>query len=261
MLLLISACNTNTAFSLKGKLTGQSDKALLIGVVDKEGYHVIDTVALKDSVVDYRTSLDQPLLMIVGLEGSRQRSVFFADNSAYTIEGDIQNLKDATVTGGQLFTDYEKVKKLDTEFSVLLQDLRMAYGEASQAGDEAKMKEIDETYDAAFEKNKSDKMSFVSANPSSPVAAYVVYDSYRHQPLDDIKAAMAELDQSIASSPYYQLISERAAKLETVAVGQEAPDFSMNDTEGNAFSLSSLKVNMFWLISGELVWTMSQREP
>jgi len=241
ILLLVSACNSTPVFTLKGKLTGESDKALLVGVVDKESYHVIDTVTLKDGVVDYTTSLDQPLLMVIGLDGSRQRSVFFADNSAYAIDGDIENLKDATVTGGQLFADYEKVKKLDSEFNVLLQDLRMAYGEASQAGDEAKMKEIDETYDAALEKNKSDKMSFVSANSSSPVAAYIVYDAYRHQPLEEIKAAMAKLDESIATSPYYQLISERASKLESVAVGQEAPDFTMNDTEGNAFSLSSLK--------------------
>nr|WP_319401576.1 TlpA disulfide reductase family protein [uncultured Carboxylicivirga sp.] len=239
--ILLSGCNTKPTFTLKGKLEGDTDKALLVGVVDKEGYHTIDTLTLKDGVVNYTVSLDQPVLMILGLDGSRARNVFFADNVDYTIEGTVTDLKGATVKGGQAFDDYAKIKKLDDEFNVLLQDLRIAYNEASQAGDEAKMKEIDETYDAAFDKNSDDKMAFVTENPSSPVAAYVVYDSYRHQPLEDIKEAIAKLNEAIKASPYYQMISERADKLETVAIGKVAPDFTLNDKEGNPFSLSSLK--------------------
>ncbi len=248
--LMLSSCDTQPTFTLKGKIAGDAEAPLVIGVVQKDGYKTIDTLTLVEGVVDYKFTLEQPVMVVVGLEGSRQRKSFFGENVAYTIDGDINRITEATVTGGELFAAYNAIEELQKANASKSEELRMAFQAASEAGDEEKQQEIIAEYEAGEKEVEEAQMVYVSENATSPVSAYLVYSIYRHKPLDEIKAAVAKLDASLSTSPYYQSISERVAKLEKVAVGQMAPDFTMNDRDGNPVTLSSLKGNYvlidFW---------------
>ncbi|MDA3820388.1 MAG: TlpA disulfide reductase family protein, partial [Candidatus Delongbacteria bacterium] len=46
--------------------------------------------------------------------------------------------------------------------------------------------------------------------------------------------------ERLVSLPTIQALKERIAKQKTVAVGQKAPDFTMNDTEGNPITFSDV---------------------
>lgn len=239
--LMLGACETKPTFTLKGKITGEAEAPLLIGVVQKDGYKTIDTLDVLDGAIDYTTSLEQPMMIVVGLEGSRQRKSFFGENVAYTIEGDLNRISEATVTGGELYAAYSAIEEMQKANAEKSEELRMAFQAASEAGDEAKKEEIIAEYEAGSKEVEDAQMKYVTENPSSPVSAYLVYNIYRHKPLDEIKSAVAKLDSTLTSSPYYESISERVTKLENVAVGKMAPDFTMNDSDGNPVALSSLK--------------------
>jgi len=115
VLVLFSACETKPTFSIKGKLSGESDQPLVIGLVEKDGYKTVDTITVVDGIIDYQLELAQPMLVVIGLEGSRQRKAIFGENVAYTIDGDINNIKEATVTGGELFKAYAAIEAIEQE--------------------------------------------------------------------------------------------------------------------------------------------------
>lgn len=251
IMVLFAACQLQpSGLTLKGKLTGETEKALLVSVIDKEGLTTIDTLILVDGLVDFQTTLEQPLMVVMQLEGSRSGLSFFGDNVPYTIEGDINSIGDALVTGGELFSAYKAINDFEKEINNKGEELRVAYGAANQAGDTARQAEIIEEYEAGQKQVEDVKIKFVDENPTSPVAAYIVNNVYRRKAVDEIKEGIAKLDASLATSIYYQIISERAAKLENVAVGKMAPDFTMNDIDGNPVSLSSFKGKLilvdFW---------------
>lgn len=77
--------------------------------------------------------------------------------------------------------------------------------------------------------------SLIKQNPSSLVSAYVLYRdySYRLSP-EEIRSNIDLLDPSLKNTPYVQVLEELIPTLETVAVGNKAPNFIANDPDGNA---------------------------
>lgn len=81
--------------------------------------------------------------------------------------------------------------------------------------------------------------SFIRQHPASLVSAYALYRdfSYRLSP-EEIKSNIQLLDSSLWKTPYVEVLEELAATLEVVAVGKQAPDFTVNDAEGNPVRFS-----------------------
>ncbi|WP_019540330.1 TlpA disulfide reductase family protein [Proteiniphilum acetatigenes] len=81
--------------------------------------------------------------------------------------------------------------------------------------------------------------SFIRQHPASLVSAYALYRdfSYRLSP-EEIRSNIELLDPSLWKTPYVQTLEELISTLEVVAIGKQAPDFTVNDTEGNAVKLS-----------------------
>lgn len=240
-LLVLSSCQQKPMLTITGQLTGETDKPLIVSIFDKDGFTAKDTLTLENGAVNYSMSLEQPMIVVLNFDGSRLRKVFFGENTSYTIEGDINNLSEATLTGGTLAAEYDKIIELSNENAKAAEEWRIEFNEARKAGDEEKQQEIVDKYEAAAQALEDQKLAYVDENPTSPVSAYIVNNTYRYKSLEEIKEGMAKLDPSLHQSPYYIALNERADKLETVAVGKMAPDFTLNDTIGNPFTLSSLK--------------------
>lgn len=228
-------------FKLTGKLDGAADKVVTISVYDKNGSNVKDTLSITDGVVNYTTQLSEPVFVMIGEAETRNTVNFFAENVDYTINGSLESIKDAEVTGGAVYNVYKSVSDLSKEISAKSAELKKAYGEAGQAGDTAKQRVIYEEYQANQEKFETAQLDIVKANPASPASAFIVSNVYGYGTIGEMKEGLAMLDASLANSTYYLALSEKISKLEAVAVGKTAPDFTMNDPEGNPISLSSFK--------------------
>ncbi len=242
VLTIMASCQPKASvFKLTGKLDGAVGKTVVISVLDKTGINILDTLSITEGVVEYSTELKEPVLVLVGEAGSRNTINFFAENVNYTINGALESIKDARVSGGKAYAIYKPVNDASKEQNIKNSELKKAYGEAGQAGDTAKQKAIYEEYEALQAKYEALQKGVIKANPASPVSAFIVSNIYGHSSLEEMKEGLAMLDQALITSTYYQKLSEKIAKLETVAVGKMAPDFTMNDTEGNPVSLSSFK--------------------
>lgn len=86
----------------------------------------------------------------------------------------------------------------------------------------------------AYKKSKDIEISkFITENPKSIVAAYVLYRnwSYRLSP-EQIRENSALLDKSLQNTTYVKELKDLALVLDGLAVGKKAPDFTANDPQG-----------------------------
>lgn len=241
LVLLVSCQPQEAAFKLSGKLEGAADKTIVISTFNKDGVNVMDTLTITDGVVNYSKALGEPVFVLLGEAGTRNTVNFFAENVAYTINGSLDSIAGVKVTGGEAFNVYQPIADAQKEAGQKFNELKRAYGEAGQAGDTAKQTAIYAEYEAEQQKMEDMQIAAVKANSTSPASAFIVSNVYGHKSVDEMKEGLALLDSSLVSSAYYTIISEKVEKLENVAVGKVAPDFTMNDADGNPVTLSSFK--------------------
>ncbi len=237
----VSCQQEPAGLTLQGKLDGTTDQPVTVSIYGKDGMKTLDTLQLTNGIVNYTTHLDQPVLVIVGVENSRNRVSFFGENVAYTIDGQLDSLSEAAVTGGELFAAYKTIAESQDAIRKRGGELRNEYNAARQSGDTARQSAIIKEYDAGEKEVEAQQKEFVKNNASSPVAAFMVRNLYGHKSLEEIQEGIAMLDSTLATSPYYVALMERVEKLQNVAIGKVAPDFTMMDVEGNPLSLSALK--------------------
>jgi peroxiredoxin len=81
--------------------------------------------------------------------------------------------------------------------------------------------------------------NFVKNNPASYITPSLLASlSYEMEP-EELESMINGLDTVIAELPQVTSLKERLVVLKTVSIGHKAPDFTMNDTNGNPVSLSS----------------------
>ncbi|WP_343303236.1 TlpA disulfide reductase family protein [Chitinophaga niabensis] len=80
---------------------------------------------------------------------------------------------------------------------------------------------------------------FIKANPSSIVAAYVLYRdySYRLTP-DEIDNNVKLLSPSLQKTQYVNVLRELSPTLRKVGIGEVAPEFTLADTDGKPVKFS-----------------------
>ncbi len=113
---------------------------------------------------------------------------------------------------------------------------------------------IRELMNSLREKSGSYLDNYLAQNPTSPIALYNAYQNIRYVSLDSAKK-IQNLFAGVANyaeSRYLKGIKDAVAKKEALAPGQQAPDFTLNDTEGKPVKLSDVypknKITMidFW---------------
>ena len=92
----------------------------------------------------------------------------------------------------------------------------------------------------AFKKQEDVKIDeFITAHPASITSAYVLYRnfSYRLSP-DEIDHAISLLAPALQKTQYVDVLKQLSITLRSVAPGQKAPDFTLNNPEGKPVKLS-----------------------
>jgi peroxiredoxin len=80
---------------------------------------------------------------------------------------------------------------------------------------------------------------YVKNHPKSYVTPSIVGSLSYEMEAEELESMINGLDTSIANLPQIKTLKERLNVMKTVAVGQKAPDFTLNDPSGTPVSLSS----------------------
>ena len=227
-LLLATACDSGSKYTVKGTIAGGSD-AVVNGVAylfnqDKEN-PIRDTAVVVNGVFEFTGSVVTPELCIISIEGLPGMVSVFLENDNFTVTGVDTLFSEAVVSGGQ-------TQEMLNRFSASAAELSEQYGlfevldvlsssEATDADLNAAM-EVYQKYQEAVD-NLKDAM--IAEAPVSNFALYFLSQEYTYM---DTDALAMRLDSYKASSEFTdnRIVAELDAYLQkelALAPGMKAP--------------------------------------
>jgi peroxiredoxin len=172
-----------------------------------------------------------------------------------TVSGNIDNLELITVTGSKTHDEYNQVnsriQEIGEEYMALYQQAR----EAAAAGNEEQATQLMQQVEELYESTNTIQADFIRDNPGSYATPYFLSRVQYGMDVDELDKLVSALDPKLTEVPSIVALKERIDKLKTVAVGQVAPDFTMNDPDGNPVKFSDIyKKNEYTLLDFWAAW-------
>jgi peroxiredoxin len=250
--LLTFACNGKhqDGFVIKGTIKDlKQHEAYLVtykdGVEVKLDSAVVDTVK---GTFRLQGKVETPDLLYLTFPDGAQIEVF-VENAAITIQGD--SIQNAIITGSRSHDEYAAYKEsrdtLEKSFEpqyAAYDSVLSKYNEIKNSGNDAETRAL---YDRLSEiealpgaKMEQYNVEFVKNHGASYVAPVVLWNELAWS-LDapEMELLVKCFDSTIHNSRYVVLLNERIETLKKVAIGNPAPDFTLNDTLGNPQKLSA----------------------
>ncbi|MFA7583140.1 MAG: TlpA disulfide reductase family protein [Proteiniphilum sp.] len=194
------SCNDKNNLNVTGHTEGVESGTVYLQKFRNKFFFVIDSAEIVNGQFSFSKNVELPEIYGLSLDTLKGSFlVFFDENPATVALDSSRNYRNSKITGSELH------------------DLYAAYKEQRSVA-------ID---------------SFIQQHPASLVSAYALYRdfSYRLSP-DEIRYNIQLLDSSLWNTPYVQQLEELIPTLEEVAVGNPAPDFRVNNSEGTAVNFS-----------------------
>lgn len=238
--LLITSCSTEPRYKITGNIEGADSTTFLLQKREAGRIVTIDSAfAVKGSFKMQGGSIDYPEMVLLTAKESRIRTTFYLENSEISITGSLDSLEYIRVTGSKTQDEFKAYNDAGNALSERYDMLYSDYQSASQRGDTASMSKLEKDAEALQKELVEIEKDFLRNNPSSFVAPTVLAGlSYELEP-SEIESFINAMDTAVANIPVMRELKDRVALMKTVSVGQKAPDFTLNDPEGNAVSLSS----------------------
>jgi peroxiredoxin len=236
-------------FLITGKIEGKAPEQVYLQKSVDGDLKVLDSVLVDNGNFKFKGLIEYPELYYIGLEAGKYVG-FFNEPASIKITINVDSIEKPIVEGSASDAEYRKYTGLmDQQRSVMISHYAQ-YNEAAREKDSVKMKSIEEQIESVENENKAQLINFIKENSSSFVSPFV---SMRHSyelTLEDLNEIYSLLDSKVKKSSGSLKLEERIKILENVAIGKVAPDFTMNDPDGNPVTLSSLRGNYvlvdFW---------------
>lgn len=114
------ACHTAPQYVIKGKLANYSGKVFLITSGLEKKNDTLASADVKDGIFEMRGSVLEPVVARLQTEKETSRSLYFLENTSFSLEGDTRQPESRIFTGGKLQELREQFKK-EVEDSIRVQ--------------------------------------------------------------------------------------------------------------------------------------------
>lgn len=240
IILILASCSSKPHYVVKGDIAGSDSIMFYLQKRDAGKTITIDSAVSKKGLFTMKGgAIDYPQLIQLVAGKTRKRTAFYLENSEISITGNLDSLFKATITGSKTQDEYnaflESNKSLSEKYSQTYQE----YQAARNTNNPARLAQIEKQADSLQNEMMKLQKVYVKNNPSSYVAPSILASlSYEMEP-EELESMINGLDTAIAALPQIKSMKERLVAMKVVSVGQKAPDFTMNDTNGKPVSLSS----------------------
>ena len=251
---LFACSRQEEGFEITVNLDGAEGQILL----EKRGasqWIPVDTADIVDGTAVLKGEVTVPEDHYLSVMGQRAKTILFVENAKMTVSGNIDNLELITVTGSKTHDEYNQVnsriQEIGEEYMTLYQQAR----EAAAAGNEEQATQLMQQVEELYESTNTIQADFIRDNPGSYATPYFLSRVQYGMDVDELDKLVSALDPKLTEVPSIVALKERIDKLKTVAVGQVAPDFTMNDPDGNPVKFSDIyKKNEYTLLDFWAAW-------
>ena len=237
----LSACDTTPKYNINGTITG--GEANNVYLLQRQG-RTIDTLA-KAPVAEGKFKLTgsvaglTPAFIVV--EGQRGGDLIFVENADFTANLNLENPTASKIEGTATQGIANQYTAISNEMGKMAKELNQSYRTAYQEKDEAKMKELQEQYENLMKDYEAKEDAINKANADSYVAAYILAGKLYEYDYEKLVEKFNTLGENAKATEPGKTIADRIQKLSAVAVGQVAPDFTLNTPDGKPLSMHSIK--------------------
>ena len=239
---VLSCQSAKDEYSIKGSVAGvETGKVYLQKIVNGQPQS-IDTAEIVGGKFTFKGKMEMPDLRILRLNEQDYFAQFFLDNASINVTANKDSLRSTKITGSPTHDIFKifisEMEKLNKDGMALQEKYQNAM--SMNNTDVAQKAEID--LKAMIENNKVYTKNFVKEHSNSVVSPYITLFQLANQ-LDgaELDSIVSKFAPEIGKSEYVIKLKELIQEQKKTAVGVLAPDFTMNDPEGNPVQLSSLK--------------------
>ncbi|MFV0377377.1 MAG: redoxin domain-containing protein [Mangrovibacterium sp.] len=240
--LAFASCQKKAQYEINGTIAGL-DSGVVYLVKSQAGQpQVLDTAKLVGGKFSFEGTATTSELSYLRLNERDYFAQFFLENNDIQVESHIDSLRASKVTGSpttDIFNTYvDEVNKLNKK----IREYQTQYSQAATSGNQVEMDKIRIDIETASDNMMVYAKNFVRENSTSIVAPFITLSQLAGQmEYEELKTLVDGFAPELANSEYVVKLKEILEKDAKTAVGVVAPDFTMNDTEGNPFTLSSLR--------------------
>jgi peroxiredoxin len=237
---IMAACSSKPHYVVKGKIDGSDSITFYLQKKEAGKIITIDSaISKKGSFTIKGGAVDYPQLIQLVAGDTKKRTSFYIENSEITITGSLDSLFNAVVTGSKTQDEFKALDNSNNSLSESYSKISKEYQVANQAGNTVRVAELEKQADSIQAEMTNIQKNFVKNNPASYVSPSILASLSYEMEAGEIESLINAMDTAIAALPQIKTLKERVAVMKTVAVGQKAPDFTMNDVDGNPVALSS----------------------
>lgn len=235
----ISSCNKSTGYVLEADIIGANNIMFDLRIVENGTFVVVDSAMSENDGFVMKGELEYPSLVYLFARNTNYRASFYMENSKIHLKGMLDSLDVMEITGSSIQDEYRALASQILPLSMKYDSLSSEYQVARLQENDEQMLLVEKELDAVFEQVNTVQVDFIRENPSSAFAPFVLNSLSQDMETDEVESLIANMSPEIVSSPIIVSLKASIEKRKAVAIGQKAPDFTLNDVDGNPVSLSS----------------------
>ena len=224
---------------IRGHVKGLKDSAIVSLVSGNNGAAVVSSVVKNENFI-LSALLVEPNIYLLNFNGSTELIDVFIFNDTITVEGDMSQIKNMSLTGSTLQSDYAYFKK---EFNPLKDSLNILAANINKETDPTKRNQQLSKFNAVKSAVINKAAGFAKEKPNSAVSPFVLYviSPLLNGGASELETYYAGLSGQAKVGPYSKALENAIYESKIGAVGTKAVDFTQNDANGKPISLSSFK--------------------
>ena len=251
----MAACSSEPHYLIIGKIADSDSVTFLLQKRDEGKIITIDSaISKKGSFKMKGGAIDYPQMILLVAKDRRIRTSFYLENSEITITGRLDSLFNAKITGSKTQDEYQAFIESNKTLSNRYINAYTAFQTFSQEGNAVRVAELQNEFKNIENEMIDLQKDFVRNNPRSYVAPSILNSLSYELEADEIESYINAMDTNIAKIPVIENLKERVTAMKAVSVGQKAPDFTMNDVNGNPVALSSKIGSKLLLVDFWAAW-------
>ena len=228
------------SYKITGNLAGAEGMAISLIKASGIGNTNMNAAIVKDGKFQMEgRGIQYPEMVFLTTPTKRERVSFFLENSEISITGNIDSLAKAVITGSKTQDEFKgflsSVKSINSGNAQRIKE----YQAAAQAKDTVKISQLRKEMAAESQKVIEVGKAFIRNNPKSYVCPMLLADIFPRIPAEEAESLINSLDPGVSKTSTLLGLKERIIALKSLAIGKKAPDFTLNDANGNPISLYS----------------------
>lgn len=243
LVLVMAACQSNsTKYKVSGSIAGLDSGVVYLVKVQAGQPLVVDTAKVADGAFSFEGKAGMPELCYLRINERDYFAPFFLENADIHVESYKDSLRATKVSGSETTDIFNIYVDEVTNLNKKIREYQKQYSQAATAGNQEEMDRIKIDIEAASDNMEVYAKNFVREHSNSVVGPFIALSQLAGRlEYADMKELVDGFAPELAQSEYVVQLTKILDEAAKTALGAEAPDFTMNDPEGNPFTLSSLR--------------------